>query len=53
VNAWFIGFAPFDVPKLAVATVYEQYAESPGHFGSQDAATATRKVLATKLGGIP
>jgi penicillin-binding protein 2 len=53
VNAWFIGFAPFDGPKLAVATVYEQYAESPGHYGSQDAATATRKVLATKLGGTP
>jgi penicillin-binding protein 2 len=53
VNAWFIGFAPFDAPKLAVATVYEQYAESPGHFGSQDAATATRKVLAAKLAGTP
>ncbi len=53
VNAWFVGFAPFDSPRLAVATVYEQYAESPGHYGSQDAATATRKVLATKLGGTP
>ena len=53
VNAWFIGFAPFDAPKLAIATVYEQYAESPGHYGSQDAATATRKVLAVKLGGTP
>ncbi len=53
VNAWFIGFAPFDAPRLAVATVYEQYAESPGHYGSQDAATATRKVLAVRLGGIP
>ena len=51
VNAWFVGFAPFDAPKLAIATVYEQYAESPGHYGSQDAATATRKVLAVKLGG--
>ena len=36
-----------------IATVYEQYAESPGHYGSQDAATATRKVLAVKLGGSP
>ena len=53
VNAWFIGFAPFDAPRLAIATVYEQYAESPGHYGSQDAATATRKVLAVKLGGTP
>ncbi len=53
VSAWFIGFAPFDTPRLAVATVYEQFAESPGHYGSQDAATATRKVLAVKLGGTP
>ncbi|MDE3112376.1 MAG: hypothetical protein KGN00_10930 [Chloroflexota bacterium] len=53
VNAWFIGFAPFDSPRLAVATVYEQYHEYPGHYGSQDAATATRKVLAVKLGGTP
>ncbi len=53
VNAWFIGFAPFDAPKLAVATVYDQYAESPGRYGSQDAASATRKVLVVKLGGTP
>jgi penicillin-binding protein 2 len=53
VSAWFIGFAPFDSPHLAVATVYEQYQEYAGHYGSQDAATATRKVLAVKLGGTP
>ncbi len=50
VNAWFIGFAPFDSPHLAVATVLEQYNEYPGHYGSQDAATATRKVFSVKLG---
>ncbi len=53
VNAWFVGFAPYDGPHLAFATVYEQYHEYPGHYGSQDAATATRKVLAVKLGGTP
>ena len=50
VNAWFVGFAPFDAPKLAVAAVLEEFAESPGRHGSQDTATATRKVLAAKFG---
>ena len=46
-DAWFIGFAPFDAPQIAFATVYE---ELPGLLGSQDAATATRKMLAAKFG---
>jgi penicillin-binding protein 2 len=50
VNAWFVGFAPFDAPKLAVAAVLEEFPESPGRHGSQDTATATRKVLAAKFG---
>jgi len=50
VNAWFVGFAPFEAPKLAVAAVLEEFPESPGRHGSQDAAAATRKVLAAKLG---
>ena len=49
-NAWFVGFAPFDAPKLAVAAVLEEFAEAPGRHGSQDSATATRKVLAAKFG---
>jgi cell division protein FtsI/penicillin-binding protein 2 len=53
VNAWFIGYAPFDAPRFAVATVLEAFPEAPGRHGSQDAAVATRKVLATKLGGTP
>jgi penicillin-binding protein 2 len=53
VNAWFIGFAPFDVPRLAVATVLEGFEEKPGVHGSQDAAKITRAVLAAKLGGTP
>lgn len=52
-NAWFVGFAPFDAPRLAVATVLETFPESPGRHGSQDAATATRKTLAARLGGTP
>jgi len=53
VNAWFVGFAPFDAPRYSVATVLEGFPESPGRHGSQDAATATRKTLASKLGGTP
>jgi peptidoglycan glycosyltransferase len=46
-DAWFIGFAPYDAPSIAFATVYE---ELPGLLGSQDAATATRAMLAAKFG---
>ena len=53
VNAWFIGYAPFDAPRYAVATVLEAFPEAPGVHGSQNSATATRKVLASKLGGTP
>jgi len=50
VNAWFVGFAPFDGPKLAFVGVLEEFAEGPGRFGSQDAAVAVRKVLAARFG---
>lgn len=50
VNAWFVGFAPFDGPKLAFVGVLEEFAEGPGRYGSQDAAVAVRKVLAAKFG---
>jgi len=53
VNGWFIGYAPFDAPLYAVATVLEAFPEAPGVHGSQNSATATRKVLASKLGGTP
>ena len=49
-DAWFIGFGPFDGPKLAIATLYE---EKPGLFGSQDAGAAARAVFAVKFGGPP
>jgi penicillin-binding protein 2 len=49
-DAWFIGFAPYDGPKLAIATIYE---EKPGLLGSQDAGAASRAVFAAKFGGTP
>ena len=49
-DAWFIGFGPYDGPKLAIATVYE---EKPGLLGSQDAGAAARAVFAAKFGGTP
>ena len=50
VPQWFIGFGPYDGPKLAIATVYE---EKPGLLGSQDAGAASRAVFAAKFGGTP
>ena len=50
VNAWFVGFAPFDGPKIAFVGVLEEFAEGPGRYGSQDAAVAVRKVLAARFG---
>ena len=49
-DAWFIAFAPFDGPKLAIATIFE---EKPGLLGSQDAGAASRAVFAAKFGGTP
>ncbi|MHB8631925.1 MAG: penicillin-binding protein 2 [Candidatus Limnocylindria bacterium] len=49
-DAWFIGFAPYDGPKLAIATLFE---EKPGLLGSQDAGAASRAVFAAKFGGPP
>ena len=49
-DAWFIGFAPYDGPKLAIATLFE---EKPGLLGSQDAGAAARAVFAAKFGGTP
>ncbi|HVR89105.1 MAG TPA: penicillin-binding transpeptidase domain-containing protein [Candidatus Limnocylindria bacterium] len=49
-DAWFIGFAPYDGPKLAIATLFE---EKPGLLGSQDAGAAARAVFAAKFRGTP
>lgn len=49
-DAWFIGFAPYDGPKLAMAVIFE---EKPGLLGSQDAGAAARAVFAAQFGGTP
>src|SRR5438128_3849960 len=46
-DAWFIGFASFEQPGVAIAAVYE---EKPGLFGSLDAATAARAVFTARFG---
>lgn len=53
VNAWFVGFAPFDAPRYAFSAVLDGFVERPGTHGSQDAAKVARAVLAAKLGGTP
>lgn len=53
VNAWFVGYGPFDTGRLAVATVLEGFPEAPGRHGSVEAAKITRAVLAVRLGGTP
>jgi cell division protein FtsI/penicillin-binding protein 2 len=49
VDAWFIGFASFEQPSLAIASVLEEYTERPGVFGSFDSAIAARKVFDAKF----
>ncbi len=49
-NAWFIGGAPLDQPRVAIATLVE---EKPGILGSQDAARIARAALAPALGVAP
>lgn len=46
-NAWFVGFAPYDKPTVAIATVFE---EKPGLLGSQDAGATSRTVLGARFG---
>ncbi|HET8568245.1 MAG TPA: penicillin-binding transpeptidase domain-containing protein [Candidatus Limnocylindria bacterium] len=50
VNAWFVGMAPWTSPQVAFTAVLEGFEERPGRHGSQDAATAIRKVLAARFG---
>jgi len=50
VDAWFIGFASFDQPSIAIAAVLDEYTERPGVFGSVDSAIAVKAVLAAKFG---
>lgn len=50
VDAWFIGFASFEQPSIAVAAVLDEYTERPGVFGSVDSAIAVKAVLGAKFG---
>ncbi|HEY7623885.1 MAG TPA: penicillin-binding transpeptidase domain-containing protein [Candidatus Limnocylindria bacterium] len=50
VDAWFIGFASFEAPSIAIVGVLEEYTERPGVFGSVDSAMATKVVLDAKFG---
>ena len=50
VDAWFIGFASFEQPSIAIAAVLDEYTERPGVFGSVDSAIATKAVLVAKFG---
>jgi cell division protein FtsI/penicillin-binding protein 2 len=50
VHAWFIGFASFEQPSIAIASVLEDFTEVPGRHGSVDSAIATRAVFGAKFG---
>jgi len=49
VDAWFIGFASFEAPSIAIAAVLDEYTERPGVFGSVDSAIAVKAVLNAKF----
>src|SRR5882762_10093144 len=49
VDAWFIGFASFEAPSIAIAAVLDEYTERPGVFGSVDSAIAVKAVLSAKF----
>ena len=49
VDAWFIGWASFEQPSIAVVAVLDEYTERPGVFGSVDSAIAVRSVLTAKF----
>ena len=46
-HAWFVGFAPYDDPRIVVAVIVEH-----GGFGSQSAAPVALKVIQTYLKGL-
>ena len=49
VDAWFIGWASFEQPAIAVVAVLDEYTERPGVFGSVDSAIAVKAVLTAKF----
>ena len=50
VDAWFIGYASFEQPSIAIAAVLDEYTERPGVFGSVDSAIAAKAVFASRFG---
>ena len=49
VDAWFVGWASFEQPSIAIAAVLDEYTERPGVFGSVDSAIAVKAVLTAKF----
>jgi penicillin-binding protein 2 len=49
VDAWFIGWASFEQPSIAIVAVLDEYTERPGVFGSVDSAIAVKAVLTAKF----
>jgi penicillin-binding protein 2 len=49
VDAWFIGWASFEQPSIAIVAVLDEYTERPGTFGSVDSAIAVKAVLTAKF----
>ena len=49
-DAWFIGYASFEQPSIAIAAVLDEYTERPGVFGSVDSAIAVKAIFAAKFG---
>ena len=50
VDAWFVGFATFEQPSIAVAAILDEYTERPGVFGSVDSAIAVKAVFSARFG---
>lgn len=48
-DAWFVGWASFEQPSIAVAAVLDEYTERPGVFGSVDSAIAVKAVFGAKF----
>src|SRR2546430_106216 len=49
VDAWFVGWASFEQPSIAIAAVLDEYTERPNVFGSVDSAIAVKAVLTAKF----
>src|SRR5256886_4245107 len=50
VDAWFIGFATFEQPSIAVVAILDEYTERPGVFGAVDSAIAVKALFSARFG---